>query len=147
MIEITYKLENAGWAIGKIGNGENYVEFDISYLNDSLKELADSAIELKKKKYKSVFFMTEPGEHRLVLNRNEENIIEYELHWYSDWFSWNLKSEEDYEVVLKGKTTLTNYVNQVRNILEEIMMEFGEIEYKRKWKEHEFPVVEYRQLK
>lgn len=147
MINIEYNIEDAGWAIGKIGNGEESVEFDITYLHDSLKELAESAIDLKEKKYKSVIFMNEPGEHRLILNKKDKNIIEYELHWYSDWFNWDLISEEEFEVVLKGETSLASYINQVRNVLLKIMTEIGPKEYEKKWINHEFPIVEFEKLK
>lgn len=147
MIQIEYKLENAGWAIGRIGNGEKYIEFDITYLNDSLKELAESAIGIKEKATKSVTFMNEPGEHKFILNKIDENKIEYELRWYSDWLSWNLVSEDDYKLVLKGETTIAKYVNQVRSVLEKIMTEIGAEEYKKRWIEHDFPVEEYLKLK
>ena len=147
MIQIEYKLENAGWAVGRIGNGEKYIEFDITYLNDSLKELAESAIGIKEKATKSVTFMNEPGEHKFILNKIEENKIGYELRWYSDWLSWNLVSEDDYKLVLKGETTIAKYVNQVRSVLENIMTEIGAEEYKKRWIKHNFPLEEYLKLK
>ena len=147
MIQIEYHVENAGWAIGRIGNGEKTIEFDISYLNDSLKELAESAIDIKTKNTKSVIFMSEPGEHKLVLQKNIENKIEYELRWYLDWASWDLISESDYKTVLKGETTIPNYINEVRNVLIKIMEKLSPEIYKEKWKEHEFPSLEFNKIK
>lgn len=147
MIQIEYKIEEAGWAVGKIGNGEKENEFAVSYLNDSLKELAESAIEIREKDFKSVVFMDEPGEHVLILNRKDGNLIDYELRWYKDWWSWNLVEENNFEFLFKGQTTVPKYVNQVRNVLNRIMTELGPEEYRKKWIEHDFPIVEYEKLK
>lgn len=147
MIHLEYIVEEAGWAVGTIGNGENVVSFDVSYLHDSLKELAESAIEIQEKETKSVIFMAEPGESKLVLSKKEDRKINFELRWYADWASWNIISEDDYEIVLEGKTTIPKYVNQVRKVLAKIMDEIGPIEYRKKWQEHDFPMDEYQSLK
>lgn len=129
------------------GNGEKENKFAVSYLNDSLKELAESAIEIREKDFKSVVFMDEPGEHVLILNRKDGNLIDYELRWYKDWWSWNLVEENNFEFLFKGQTTVTKYVNQVRNVLNGIMTELGPERYRKKWIEHDFPVAEYEKLK
>ena len=147
MIHIDYKVDEAGWAIGKIGNGEKQTEFAVSCLHDSLKELAESAVEIQEKDFKSVVFMEEPGEHVLILNRKEQNLIDYELRWYEDWWSWNLIDENNFELVLKGQTTVPKYVNQVRDVLNQIMDELGYEEYRKKWIEHDFPITEFDRLK
>ena len=146
MIQIEYKIDGAGWAIGKIGNGQKLTEFSVSYLHDSLKDLAESAIEIGKKELKSVVFMDEPGEHVLILNRKEKNLIDYELRWYQDWCSWNLIDENNYDLVIKGQTTVPKYVNQVKNVLDKIMTELGPKEYRKKWMEHDFPIAEFEKL-
>lgn len=147
MIEIEYKIVGSGWANGKISNGKKRKKFAISYLKDSLKELAESAIEIREKDFKSVVFMEEPGEHVLILNRKDENKIDYELRWYKDWWSWNLIDENNFESVFKGETTVPKYINQVRNVLNGIMTELGPNEYRQKWIEHDFPIAEYEKLK
>lgn len=147
MIEITYKIIDGGWANAKIGNGRKQKKFAVSYLNDSLKELAESAIEIRSKDFKTVVFMEEPGEHVLILHRNDQNKIDYELRWYTDWWSWNLIEEGNFKTVLKGETTVPKYINQVRNILQELMTALGPETYRKKWIEHDFPIEEYEKLK
>ena len=147
MIEIEYQIVGSGWANGTIGNGKKQKKFAVSYLNDSLKELAESAIEIREKDFKSVVFMEEPGEHVLILNRKNENKIEYELRWYKDWWSWNLIDENNFNSVFKGETTVPKYINQVRNVLNGIMTELGPDKYREKWIEHDFPIAEYEKLK
>ena len=147
MIELEYNFQDHGWASGKISNAKDEIIFDISYLNDSLKELAVSAIELKDKETKSVVFMSEPGEHILKLSKSQNGKLNYELRWYKDWFSWNLLAETNYKVVLEGETTLVKYKNQVRNILIKIHDKIGPIDYKKRWILNDFPIEEYELLK
>lgn len=147
MIQLEYKVGNAGWAECIIGNGKKKARITVSYLHDTLKELADSAIEIGEKERKSIVFMDEPGEHVLILNRNEEKLIDYELRWYKDWWSWNLTDEDDYQLVFKGQTTVPKYINQVRSVLIGIMEKLGPKKYKEKWIEHDFPLEEYEKLK
>ncbi|WP_286754555.1 MULTISPECIES: hypothetical protein [Sphingobacterium] len=78
-----------------------------------MKELAQSAIELRTKVDKSVVFMDEPGEHKLILKKNGTS-ISYELRWYKAWASWNLISEDNFETILSGTATLPKYINLVR---------------------------------
>ena len=139
MISIDYKLEEAGWAISEIGNGKEIITITVSYLNDTLKQLAESAINIKKGNSKRIIFMDEPGEHHLVLNRTSENEIEYEVFWYDDWTDWNAIENEKFERVLSGKTSNVNYVNEVRKVLKNIWNEFGPEKYQQKWVNHEFP--------
>jgi hypothetical protein len=147
MINIDYQINDAGWATGKIGNEDTSETFGISYLHDSLKELAESAIEIQNKDCKSVIFMEEPGEHQLVLTKKDRNLIEYELRWYREWASWNETSVDNFELILKGETTIPKYINQVRTVLIKIMNDIGPELYKEKWGEHDFPITEYEKLK
>ncbi|MDY8137458.1 hypothetical protein [Aquimarina sp. 2201CG5-10] len=147
MISIKYELENAGWASVTIGNGTTRERFGVSYLHDSLKELAVSAISIKEKTDESVIFMEEPGEIKLLLKRSQETKLNFELRWYKDWASWDIISENDYQVIMTGETTIPSYFNQVRNILIKIHDEIGPDLYKEKWIEHEFPITEYEKLK
>ncbi|WP_370000922.1 hypothetical protein [Winogradskyella sp.] len=147
MISLDYNLEEAGWAIAKIGNGEKTVVLTVSYLHDTLKDLAKSAIYIKEKKAKRIVFMDEPGEHHLILNKISETEIEYELKWYEDWIDWNAIEDKKYKSLLLGKTKITRYINEVRNILIEIYDSIGIVGYKEKWINHEFPLKEFKHLK
>lgn len=142
-MEIDYKLENAGWAIVKISEGYREVVLSPSYLHDSLKNLAESALQLKTKNEQTVIFMDEPGEHWLVLKKRNNNEIEYQLRWYDHWASQNMVAEDDYEIILSVTTTLAKYINQVRKNLINIYEEFGPKLYKEKWIMHNFPMYEY----
>lgn len=146
MLNLNYILENDGWAILEIDNGEEVLQLNISYLHDSLQNLAASAIDLKTKFEKSVIFMDEPGEHWLVLKKDDSGTINYELRFYQNYASWNLINSENYTIKLKGATTLSKYINEVRKNLIQIFEEFGAKNYKEKWGKHEFPIKEYEIL-
>lgn len=143
---LKYTVHNGGWAAFEIGDIEKAVTLKISFFHDSLKELAQSAIVLRSKEETSVVFMDEPGEHKLILKRSGTNII-YELRWYKGWANWNLLSEDHFETILSGTTTLPKYINLVRENLIRIMNEEGIEGYKKKWSKHDFPSNEYELLK
>lgn len=146
MIRIDYSDIESGWARVHIENEFENTHCAVSYLHDSLKNLALSAINIQTKKYQSVIFMDEPGEYKLVLERNDDKNIIYELRWFKEWASWNEISDDDYEVIMKGETTIISYVNQIRNILVKIFNEIGPEIYQEKWIEHKFPIEEYNRL-
>lgn len=146
MISIEYTVLDAGWAIIEISNGDKNVKICASYLHDSLKDLAESAIEIQYKKAKYIVFMDEPGEHQLLLKLNN-NEIEFTLIWYEQWASSHLTGPEKCIEILKGKTTLTKYINEVRRNLLKIYNTLGEKGYLEKWCKHEFPLDEYLKLK
>lgn len=147
MFFIEYNITGAGWATGKIGNNDKTITMEVSYLHDSLKELAQSAIDIKTAELKTIVFMDEPGEYVLLLKRIKNNIINYELRWYPDWNSWNLISENNFELKLKGETTVAKFTNQVRNVLFSILKDLTPEEYEEKWINHKFPMKEYQSLK
>lgn len=147
MIFLEYELKDAGWAVGKISNGIKEHQFDISYLRDSLKELAKSATQIRNKKTKSVVFTEETGEHVLILERTNVIEIKFEFRYYPECETWDFNTESHFDLIVNGKTTISKYTNQIRNILSKIFTEVGLEEYKKKWINHEFPIKEFNKLK
>ncbi|WP_299277303.1 hypothetical protein [uncultured Psychroserpens sp.] len=147
MIYIEYNLGDAGWATATIGNGHLMQQIRTSYLHDTLKQLGESALCIKEDKGKRVIFMDEPGEHHLVISKFSEKEIAYELRWYNDHTDWNAIEDDTFTLILSGKTTTVNYVNEVRNILKTLWKTYGAKSYKEKWINHEFPIDIFEQLK
>ena len=140
---IKYELSGSGWADAQIGEEGSLIDVTVSYLHDSLKELAEAAIKLKSGALSStVVFMDEPGEHQLVIERVDDQKIDCELRWYDHWASWNMCPKDQYRVIYKANSDLHSFVMQVQDILEEIYLTIGIDEYKRQWVEHEFPMKE-----
>ena len=145
-LSISYIVEDAGWAQITISGGEGEIVNDVSYLHDSLRDLAELAIEMRSgAKTAKAIFMDEPGELQLVVSKNQ-NQIAFEARWFKDWQSWGLTSSSDYDVLLKGEATVQHLVDQVTDVLTKIHKNIGPKKYKEMWVEHEFPSEQYREL-
>ena len=143
---IKYKVEDHGWALVYLTDGDKKIDSPVSYLHDSLSELAEMAIHLKDGHNESkVVFMDEPGELQLVVKVEGETAF-YEARWFNDWASWNMHPESDYRVELKGETTPARIVQQITTALWEVYENIGPEKYKELWCEHKFPMEMYRKL-
>ena len=139
--ELRYTLEKAGWATATWDDGAA-VEITVSYLHDSLKDLAESVILLESREPASVLFMDEPGEHMLLLERSGEE-VSYQLRWFQDWASWNFVPQTEFRVVAEGTMSFDHYRRQVSAVLRNILALHGLAKYKELWIEHEFPMEQY----
>ena len=145
-LSISYIVEDAGWAKITISDGDEEIVNDVSYLHDSLRDLANLAIEMRSgANTAKAIFMDEPGELQLVVTKNQ-NQIDFEVRWFKDWQSWGLTSLSDYDVWLRGEATVQHLVEQVTDVLTQIHKDIGPKKYKEMWVEHEFPLEQYRKL-
>ena len=143
-LSISYKVHEHGWAMVYFSDGEKTIDSRVSYLHDSLGELAEMAISIKAGHSESkVFFMDEPGEliFIVLLNNEEAN---YEVRWFNDWSNWGMNSE--YKVLLKGTATPKRIVQQITTVLWDIHQNIGPDKYKELWCEHDFPIQQYKKL-
>ena len=143
---IEYKLEEHGWATVVLTNGIDKYDSPVSYLHDSLAELAEMAIDLKNglSDAKTVF-MDEPGELQVVVSVVDE-VAHYEGRWFNDWASWNMHPESDYKVVVQGSCSVSRVIQQITSVLWNIHQNIGPAEYKERWVEHEFPTKQFKVL-
>ncbi|MBK1850737.1 hypothetical protein FE845_05275 [Marinobacter sp. 1-4A] len=145
-LSISYIVENAGWAEVAISDGDQKIVNNVSYLHDSLRDLAELAIAVSTgARTAEATFMDEPGELLLVLHK-KHNQMAFEVRWFNNWASWGLGSSSDYDVLLKGETTAEHIINQITGILTNIHDRIGPSKYKEMWGEHEFPLEQYRKL-
>lgn len=116
------------------------VSMTVSYLHDSLHELATAVLRLQAGEPEAkVIFMDEPGEHHLILKRVGEN-VDLEVIWFDDWASWKITPDTEPRSVLAATVPLTEFHHAVTNILAGLLESFGLEGYKKKWIEHEFPL-------
>jgi len=143
---IQYKIENHGWATICVQNGKQKFESSVSYLHDSLNDLAQMAIDLKNGATKAQsLFMDEPGELLIVVTiKNGEALCEARL--YRDWASWGIVQDTDFKVVLSGTNTIDAIVTQISDVLSQIHDDIGVEEYRKRWIEHDFPAEKYKLL-
>jgi hypothetical protein len=143
---IEYKVGEHGWASVKLTDGTVSYESAVSYLHDSLGELAQMAIDLKNGLNEAkAIFMDEPGELQFLVTANED-IACYEARWYKDWASWDIGPKSEYEVVLKGQCSPIRIIQQVSANLWNIHQNIGPEKYKELWGEHEFPLKQFKVL-
>lgn len=136
---LDYSLEGVGWAAAIVHSDGKSLNMSVSYLHDSLAELAQAGVILAGggQAAKAVF-MDEPGEHHLNF-RCSGDAIAYEARWYPSRFSWGYGKDNEYEVVLFGETTLNRVTDEILKVLDYIFEDFGFERYKHLWVEHEFP--------
>lgn len=145
-LNIEYRVEDHGWAIVTFSYGDEKVEYAVSYLHDSLKDLALLARDVKKGKESSrAVFMDEPGEIQFKVSSKDNN-LSFQVLAYKDWQSWGMDNEENGELLMNGYTSPNRIIHQVNSILRKIHEEIGPEKYKQLWVEHEFPIELYREL-
>ncbi|WP_299977787.1 hypothetical protein [uncultured Pseudoteredinibacter sp.] len=143
---IEYKLEDHGWATVVLTDDAEKYKSPVSYLHDSLAELAQMAIDLKNGLPEAkVVFMNEPGELQLVVIVKDQ-IANYEGRWFNDWASWNMHPESEYKVVVHGSCSVARIIQQITSVLWDIHKNIGVEEYKDRWVEHEFPIKKFEVL-
>ena len=140
---LDYKVLDAGWAEVRISDGSTIVEGDVSYLHDSLKELAQMAINLRRGiEYSRVVFMDEPPEIQLHVKLVGEEVT-YEVRHFPDWESWGFWDPSDFHVSLKGSIDRQTVIDEVVDVLRDIHENVGVEKYKDLWIEHDFPMNEF----
>lgn len=137
---LTYDLEGAGWGMARISDGEAVFDITISYLHDTLGELADASIALRDGADSArVLFMDEPGEVHLILRRLGDTCLSYELRWFDDWNSWGITPDDQFTIINIGETTITIFLAEVIRQLTALLEQHGAAGYREKWIEHDFP--------
>jgi hypothetical protein len=145
-LTITYELTGAGWALTTFEYNFQKVEIRVSYLYDSLYELASSALYLMRYQstFEEVFFMEEPGEYQLVINRTDSllNLTMLKLNPYPYYERLHRSSDEpvklfEYEVPVK------KYAMEVLNLLYKLYQTWGLEGYKSEWVKYDFPYEKY----
>ena len=127
-------------------NGEKTIDSPVSYLHDSLGDLAEMAVSIKNGSTDlKASFLDEPGELLFMVHRKGDQ-AQYELRWFKDWISWGMGSESDFEVLLKGEASAKRIVQQITTALWEIHEKIGPEKYKELWCKHDFPIEHFKLL-
>ncbi len=146
MLRFAYILDGTGWATATLGDATYKIAMTASYLNDSLGELAQTAVSLRDgDTVATVVFMDEPGEHHLVLERVGDD-LRIQVRWFDDWASRGLYPVDQFDTVLETHGTVQEFVAVVTGALDNVLKEWGTKGYKVKWVKHSFPMKKYRLL-
>ncbi len=144
--KLAYEVGNAGWALLRFDDGNQELVFAVSYLHDSLADLAHAALHLHKGGHSvNAVFMDEPGEVHLFAEGQGDR-LHYELRRYSDWASWGTVAMDDHEVVAQGDIQRHDLIFNIHQVLDGIYKNIGVKGYLERWGEHDFPLEAYRRL-
>jgi hypothetical protein len=147
VFSLEYKIEGGGWAYARITNHSKSISLRTSYLNDTLKELAEAALCLAGQGTSAkVVFMDEPGEHQVFFEKDHNHEINYAVRWFDDWESRGMHPSDQFETLLKGTCSISRMKHQVTNVLWDLYTNLGEVKYLELWGEHPFPTELYKQL-
>ncbi len=141
-MKVEYELKGAGWALATIVTKTEEISVTVSYICDSLAELANAAFGLGTGANKAVVvFMDEPGEHQLILEKTDAETAQATLCWYDD----SRKPVQE-ETLLETTVKIKRFQHDVLFLMDNLLREHGLAGYKEKWHK-DFPVWSYERLK
>lgn len=144
---IDYKLFDAGWAEASFSSSSKSHMVVVSYIHDSLRDLAKAAIVLgDEAETVTVIFLDEPGEHQLILDRLSGNNLNVSIRCFEDWTTGVPFPETEFTTVFEATTTISLFRSEVARVLTSLLEEHGEAGYREKWVLYDFPMAEYRRL-
>ena len=146
-MRFNYELRKSGWAVARISDDEREVVITVSYLHDSLTQLAQGILDLIAGKPEvTIIFMDEPGEHHIVFWQQHDKKVKVEVRWFKEWSSLTMGSSDRYKVVMKVSVPFHRIYKSVMSALDGIFVEYGMKGYKENWVAHDFPILEYQEL-
>jgi len=146
--EFNYILGDCGWSTLDVTIDDRRYSFCVSFLNDSLQQLA-SAIRalLIHGGQETVVFIDEPGEFHLNLDQLNEEYIEILGRWHPRLYSMGTGREKDFQFIFTHKIGLHYFAKLVLQDLDLMYKQYGTKEYADRWVNHPFPYKEYELLK
>ena len=136
-LKLHYEVSNGGWATLGMHHPRGNAVIDVSYLHDSLLDLAKAAIaSITTEELAEVIFVEEPGHVVMEVGPVTGSELPLTVIRYEDWPE---REANQAEVVLKARIQRDNFVREVAHLLEDIQQKLGEPEYSRRWKLAPFP--------
>ncbi len=65
-------------------DGDLSLRMTASDLQESLNDLARSAIDLNRRSLAHAVLFDEPGEHQILISKKDQS-LDYEVRWFDDW--------------------------------------------------------------
>ena len=145
-MKFTYQLDGAGWATATIADDGRHRDMTVSYLSDSLYDMAQAAICLLEGADSVRFsFDDEPGEHRCIVTRSSDTDAQIRVLWFDELWS-NLPDERGSEV-FTSVCTIARFSGEVLSCLQRLLADHGVDGYKKLWVGHDFPSEKFERLR
>ena len=143
--ELTYDLDEFGWAEMTIRIGSACSELVVSYLTDPLRDICVSMMRLLRGSvYEFVCTTSEPTEFRLIFRRNLQ-LLQVQVLGFEDLYE--PQPDECGWVEFQAECELSAFVQAVISLLDSILHRYGMKQYKKLWILEEFPLTELQELK
>lgn len=147
-MKMNYDLDGIGWAVFKIKNKNKNVEIIAGYLTEPLLLLVNILLEIveeeEKKNYFVIDFDAEPAVHKMNIkyNYNGDKKIELKIELFNDGDIGEVSIIEYEDVIEKNE-----FIKSTVKMLEETLIKYGIVGYRKTWHESDFPLGGYLILK
>jgi len=145
-----YHLNGTGWAEVYFASDTQYIRFEVSYLSDPLPDLFEGLYRLdnNKSNEEKIHFAEEPGEHSLVILRQDRDMIKIEIYWSDEWEDVSTKETRcEKKLVYADTDTIKNIIMVICKGIDRLLERLTVTEYKEKWHMFDFPTDRYRKLR
>src|SRR5205085_4556315 len=112
IMTLSYILHGAGWATATVADAGQQREMIVSYLSDSLSDMAQAAIRLLEGAESVRFsFDDEPGEHRCIITRTDRSNASARVLWFDEL--WSGFPDERGTEVFSCTSTVAQFCDEV----------------------------------
>lgn len=147
MLSFSYHLDTAGWADATLADGARHVDLTASFLSDALGDLTRAVVTLLQGADYVVFaWLSEPGVAEWRVDRHDED-IDITITLFDDWVAYRAGRARRVGQPFTTQCPLVRLANEVLDELWQLRQTVGLDGYKQRWKAHDFPLTEYKQLK
>jgi hypothetical protein len=152
MLKFDYTLERHGWGRMKISWSDRSVEFDASYINDPIEELASQARWIVDPVFRSLVdfpartvFLDEPGEVSLELawETPVENPRDRSINLTSRSLILTLIGDDGIELQEQFRIDSGEFASAVFEMLSTMWEKHGVIQYRDRWSRYDFPLAHF----
>lgn len=137
-VEFGYRLTGTGWSEARLTDGPSSVTITASYLGDAIGELLEAVgVLLDGAEQARCSWAEEPGEYRWIFDRAGSDVRLRVLAFPDDD---PLEPDDRGQVVFESTAPLREIADAIARGAQNVLDEYGEDEYLRRWVQHPFPV-------
>jgi len=147
-----YNLTGTGWAEVTLSDETQSVTFEVSYLSDPLSELYEGLYRLTQNQSDKeiIVFADEPGEHSLIIAKQDYLNLEIELYKNDEWEELSTamtSTKGNKELIYSDKDTLQNFISKICDGTDNLLKRLTLSEYKKLWSQYDFPIEIYGKIR